>query len=307
VYGQRKPIVVNKRNGVIEAGNGTLQAALSLNWSHIAAVYVDDDPAVAAGFSISDNRTAELAGWDKEALDKLMKEIDVGHDPRLEAMMASLAQDMGLRQQTPDGETDPDQIPEPPDEAVTKSGDVIILGNHRLLCGDSASADDLDRLLDGQVIHLVNTDPPYNVNVEPASNNADTGGQRPGKRPKRPSWRQLDERRRDGNRPPRKTVAPPKKTPVKGRRLMSDFVSDEEFGKRLLAWFGNISRVLQAGRCFYLWGGYANISNYPPALKASGLYFSQCLVWVKGHPVNEKRLHGQPRVVLLRMARRRRA
>ena len=62
-------------------------------------------------------------------------------------------------------------------------------------------------------------------------------------------------------------------------------MSDEEFGKRLLAWFGNIARVLEPGRCFYLWGGYANIANYPPALKATGLYMSQCLIWVKGHPV----------------------
>ena len=70
------------------------------------------------------------------------------------------------------GLTDPDDVPEPPDEAVAKPGDLIILGEHRLLCGDSASADDVDRLLDGADIHLVNTDPPYNVKVEPRSNNA---------------------------------------------------------------------------------------------------------------------------------------
>jgi DNA modification methylase len=141
--------------------------------------------------------------------------------------------------------------------------------------------------LDGAAVHLVNTDPPYNVNVEPASNGADTGGQRPGKRPQRPapSWRSLEGQRARGIKPPRKTVAPPRKTAAKGRRLMGDFVSDEEFAQRLLAWFGNIARVLQTGRCFYLWGGYANIANYPPALEASELYMSQCLIWVKGHPV----------------------
>jgi DNA modification methylase len=66
---------------------------------------------------------------------------------------------------------------------------------------------------------------------------------------------------------------------------MGDFVSDQEFAKRLRAWFGNISRVLKAGRCFYLWGGYANIANYPPALAASEPYMSQCIIWVKGHAV----------------------
>jgi hypothetical protein len=65
-----------------------------------------------------------------------------------------LAQDMGLRQQTPDGQTDPDQVPEPPDEATTKPGDVIILGNHRLVCGNSGIDADVDKLLDGAKIHM---------------------------------------------------------------------------------------------------------------------------------------------------------
>jgi DNA modification methylase len=51
------------------------------------------------------------------------------------------------------------------------------------------------------------------------------------------------------------------------------------------AWFGNLARVLLAGRAFYIWGGYANVANYPPVLKANGLYFSQSLIWVKEHPV----------------------
>ena len=53
----------------------------------------------------------------------------------------------------------------------------------------------------------------------------------------------------------------------------------------LLAWFGNASRVLVPGRGFYIWGGYANVANYPPVLKANGLYFSQTIIWDKQHPV----------------------
>jgi hypothetical protein len=70
------------------------------------------------------------------------------------------------------GLTDPDEVPEPPDEAITQPGDLWLLGEHRLLCGDSSRPEDVDRLLNGQPIHLVNTDPPYNVKVEPRSNNA---------------------------------------------------------------------------------------------------------------------------------------
>jgi DNA modification methylase len=67
--------------------------------------------------------------------------------------------------------------------------------------------------------------------------------------------------------------------------LANDFVSAEQFDCLLHAWFGNIARVLQPGRAFYLWGGYANCGNYPPVLKDSGLYFSQAIIWVKEHPV----------------------
>ncbi|MCW5776863.1 MAG: site-specific DNA-methyltransferase [Phycisphaeraceae bacterium] len=72
---------------------------------------------------------------------------------------------------------------------------------------------------------------------------------------------------------------------AKDRPLENDFVSDEEFGRLLLAWFGNMARALEPGRGFYIWGGYANCANYPPALKASGLYFSQSIIWDKQHPV----------------------
>src|SRR6516164_3727873 len=94
VYGQRKPVVVNRRTGTIEAGNGTLQAALALGWSHLAAVYVDDDPLTAAGFSIADNRTAELAEWDREALDQLLGEIKT-NDPLLDRMLMDLGASIG--------------------------------------------------------------------------------------------------------------------------------------------------------------------------------------------------------------------
>jgi DNA modification methylase len=53
----------------------------------------------------------------------------------------------------------------------------------------------------------------------------------------------------------------------------------------LHAWFGNLARVLLPGRGFYIWGGYANVANYPPVLKACELYFSQAIIWVKEHPV----------------------
>jgi DNA modification methylase len=72
---------------------------------------------------------------------------------------------------------------------------------------------------------------------------------------------------------------------AKDRPLANDFVSDEEFALLLRKWFGNAARVLLPGRGFYIWGGYSNLGNYPPALKECGLYFSQAIVWDKQHPV----------------------
>jgi hypothetical protein len=86
-------------------------------------------------------------------------------------------------------------------------------------------------------------------------------------------------------RHPEKAKATSKKLRPKDRPLANDFVSDSEFERLLRCWFGNIARVLLPGRGFYLWGGYANCGNYPPVLKAMGLYFSQAIIWVKEHPV----------------------
>jgi DNA modification methylase len=82
-----------------------------------------------------------------------------------------------------------------------------------------------------------------------------------------------------------KATATTKKMRPKDRPLANDFVSEAEFDRLLLAWFGNIARVLEPGRGFYIWGGYANLANYPAPLKACELYWSQAVVWVKEHPV----------------------
>jgi DNA modification methylase len=122
----------------------------------------------------------------------------------------------------------------------------------------------VDRLLEDAVIHLVNTDPPFNVRVEPRSNNAIAAG--------------LSSFEAQGK-------AAGGKLRAKDRPLANDFVSETEFDRLLHAWFGNLARALQPGRGFYIWGGYSNCGNYPPVLKVHELYFSQGIVWIKEHPV----------------------
>jgi DNA modification methylase len=189
-----------------------------------------------------------------------------------------------------DGLTDPDDVPDPPDAAITQPGDLWVLGNHRLLCGDSSKPADVDRLLAGQVIHLVNTDPPYNVKVEPRSNNAIAAGLSSFPATKQGAIDSADaggmhHQGFDLARDKTKSKPTTKKLRPKDRPLANDFVSNEAFDALLDAWFGNMARVLEPGRGFYIWGGYANCANYPPFLKKHGLYFSQGIVWDKQHPV----------------------
>ncbi len=277
-YGQVETILVNRRKQPWEVihGNGRLQAAMELAWTHVAANIVDVDDATAKAMAVVLNRTGELAEWDKEVLDKLLGEVQTSE--RLAAMLAELAQEQGIAFPKTAGLTDPDAIPQPPDKPVTRPGDLLLLGPHRLLCGDAAVAGDVDRLLDGASIHLVHTDPPYNVKVEPRSNNAIAAGVSSFEGAKH--HQSLDLARH-----PEKAKPTQKKMRARDRPLENDFVSEEEFDALLRAWFGNIARVLLPGHAFYIWGGYANCGNYPPVLKSIGLYFSQAVIWMKEHPV----------------------
>ncbi len=235
---------------------------------------LDVDDAEAAMLLATVDPLAAMAATDPAKLEELLREIDTGNEA-LREMLADLAKESGLN---PAAEIIEDEIPEPPDEAITKPGDLWLLGDHRLLCGDSSKPEEVDRLLGGAVIHLCNTDPPYNVKVEPRSNNAIAAGLSSFAGPKH--HQSLDLARH-----PEKSKPTGKKLRAKDRPLANDFVTDQAFDELLDAWFGNIARVLEPGRGFYIWGGYANLGNYPPYLKKHELYFSQGIVWDKQHPV----------------------
>lgn len=195
---------------------------------------------------------------------------------------------MGRDTKLPENELDPDEVPEPPDVARTRPGDIWILGDHRLMCGNSGDPGDLDVLLSGRTIQLANTDPPYNVKVEPRSNNAIAAGLSSFSNDaahKSKSSGNMHHQGLDLARHPEKSKPTGKKLRAKDRPLMNDFVTDQAFDELLDSWFGNIARVLDPGRCFYIWGGYANCANYPPFLKKHNLYFSQAIIWDKMHPV----------------------
>lgn len=278
-FGFRQPIVVDA-DGVIVCGHTRYKAALQLGLTKVPVhVARDLTPEQIRGYRIADNKTSDLSDWNYDILPIELSELrDGGFDLSLLAFDEEELNSL-LKAEITEGNTDPDAVPEPPDEAITEPGDIWVLGNHRLMCGDSSSPEDLDKLLDGQVIDLVNSDPPYNVRVEPRSNNAIAAGL--SSFGKGLQHHQSFDVARDKTKAQKTT----QKLRAKDRPLENDFVSKEAFDDMLLAWFGNASRVLKPGGSFYIWGGYANLGNYPGPLQQSGLYFSQGIVWDKQHPV----------------------
>ena len=123
----------------------------------------------------------------------------------------------------------------------------------------------------------------HHVRLEPRSNNAIAAGLSSFKKGSRRGLKHHQSF--DLHRGRSKARRTHRKMRPKDRPLENDFVSDEEFERLLQAWFGQLARVLDPGRSFYIWGGYANIANYPTALKENGLYSSQAIIWVKEHPV----------------------
>jgi len=156
-FGQRKPIVITGE-GLVLAGNGTLEAAKSLGWDHIDVTItpVDWDLNTARAYALADNRTAELAEWDENVLAKqLLELIDVDFD----------IESLGFELPEPEIEVEPDDAPTIEEvEHRTKLGQLWKLGDHLLYCGDSTEEATFTRLMGDDKAHLIWTDPPWNVN-----------------------------------------------------------------------------------------------------------------------------------------------
>src|SRR5262249_53338957 len=175
-FGFRQPIVVDER-GTIIVGHTRYKAALKLGMKEVPVhVAKGLTPAQVKAYRLADNQTATLPQWNDELLVRELTQLQ-NLDFNLDLTGFPNEQLLSLLDSSSTtGLTDPDEIPEPPDQAITQPGDLWKLGRHRLLCGDSAKSEDLSRLLGGAPVHLVNTDPPYNVKVEPRSNNAIAAG-----------------------------------------------------------------------------------------------------------------------------------
>jgi DNA modification methylase len=171
-YGAARSIVIDENNRIL-AGNGTIEGAKSAGIENVRVIETDGTEVIAVkrtgltenekvGLALADNRTSDLSDWDAEMLQQLSEEHDVA--PWFEA--EDLASIIGEVERLPaEGLTDADDVPEAPEEPVTKPGDMWILGDHRLLCGDSTDVLAVERLMDGKKAQTFFVDPPYGDNV----------------------------------------------------------------------------------------------------------------------------------------------
>jgi len=159
-FGFTNPILIDE-TGVLIAGHGRLAAAKQLGLTEIPAIRIEGlTPAQVQALRIADNKLALNASWDDELLRTELTDLrDLGFDLGLTGFGDDeLA---GLFAAGNSGLTDPDDVPEPPAEPVTKPGDIWLMGRHRLACGDSIHPDTVAAASNGQPSDMILTDPPY--------------------------------------------------------------------------------------------------------------------------------------------------
>ena len=163
-FGFRIPIVARSDGSIID-GHLRLKAAQRLGLTEVPVALADDlSEAQIKAFRLLANRSVAWAEWDNELLSLELKDLqDLGYDLGLTGFDADELKNLTEDEQSA-GLTDEDAVPEAPAEPVTKPGDVYVLGNHRLLCGDSTVLANVEKVLDGALADMVFTDPPYNVN-----------------------------------------------------------------------------------------------------------------------------------------------
>lgn len=271
-YGQRKPLVANRSEaGKIEAGNGTWQAAKSLGWTHVAAVFVEDDPMTAVGYAIADNRTAELSQWDLKTLQTLMASIDPGletgfADGELEEMLRAAGIDLDEPALGEPGDAEPhlDRAEELAAEWGVQPGQIWRLPSrtegqeHRIVCGDCTDAAVVQRVMGDARATLFATDPPYLVDY-------------------------------DGMNHPQAWNAPEKKKRVMNKDWSATYKDWDaaEQGEGLYDGFVSVAvaHAIAENAAWYCWHASRRQAMLEAVWNRHGAFVHQQIIWFKDRPV----------------------
>lgn len=245
-FGWTNPILVSK-DGYILAGHARLKAAEKAGIQEVPVIYLELEGAKAEAYLIADNRLQDETDWDLPKLKDLLQELDTGEfDLELTGFDMGEIEDLMTQFHVPE-EIIEDEVPEPPEEPITKPGDLWILGKHRLLCGDSTKAKDVERLMNGEKADMVFTDPPYNVNYGDKAS-------------------MLEEYQKGHSNV---------------NSIKNDNMDNDDFLRFLTSAFKNIYSALCPGGPFYICHAETTGLEFRKAVINSGLLLKQCLIWVK--------------------------
>lgn len=162
-FGVVEPIIVRRSNRLIIGGNGRVMSLKQRGVKQVPVNFVDLDPIKAKALALALNRTAELASWSQETLQKTLAELQLA-DFDIKTIGFEADDFDFLGKDSKAGLTDPDEVPEVEQNKLkVELGDIWKLGNHRLMCGDSTDKATVEKLMNGEKADMVFTDPPYGV------------------------------------------------------------------------------------------------------------------------------------------------
>ncbi len=236
-FGFDDPIGIWSDHNVIVEGHGRLMAAKKLGMKEVPVIRLDHlTDEQRRQYGIMHNRTAELSVWDMDALAEELKDLD----------MSDFNIDFALPEEDPDKDKTVVEVDAPSvddiGEPTAKLGDIWQLGNHRVMCGDSTSVTDLEKLLDGKLARCVCTDPPYNMNYQGAGNTEAT-------------------RRK--------------------RKILNDSMPEEKFAEFMRDVYATMFTGMEDGASCYVFYKEMGHGTFITAMEQAGITYKQELVWVK--------------------------
>jgi DNA modification methylase len=244
-FGYVEPLVWNSRTGNLVGGHQRFKILKEQGLKEVDVSVVDLDEDKEKALNLALNRIR--GDWDDEKLARLLQELTTTPDfdttltgfdiPEISSILDTLIQ-------APEDGFNIDDALGMAGLAVTAPGDLIELGQHRLLCGDSTKKADLDRLLGGQLAALLHTDPPYNVNY--------SGDNRP-----------VDDNQGDW------------------RKIANDNMPQEKYEAWLADVLRNAVAVLEPGAAMYIWNGSRQFGPMYDTLLKEGIYISCVITWAK--------------------------
>lgn len=248
-FGYVEPVIWNKRTGIVVGGHQRLKVMKDLGYTEVDCVIVDLDESKEKALNIALNKIS--GEWNNDLLADLLRDLDgSGYDITLTGFDLSEAQELfgsGSMENVHEDDFDAESALSETTDCKTVSGDLWLLGEHRLLCGDCAQIEDVRRVLDGRAADVMVTDPPYNVDYGSA-------------------------------------IAGKNKSKTRGNsNIANDNLSDDEFYQFLLAFYKAAESGLKKGAPVYVFHSTKETVNFTKAMTDAGFKYAQTLVWYKNH------------------------